>query len=66
MQPLRTDVAPRGPVHCFLHPHAGVHDLQRVAVRGADPRARCRLLLLRLAKELRRGRHRALSIGLNN
>lgn len=55
-----TDVAPRGTVHRVLHPHAGVHDLQRVALHSARPRAGSRLLLLRLEEEHRGRRHRAL------
>lgn len=47
-------------VHRIIHPHVGVHDLQRLALHSPGPRPGRRLLLLRLAQEHGRGRQRAL------
>lgn len=54
------DVPARDPVDRLLHPDAGVHDVQRVAVPGAGAGAGRGLLLLRLEEELRRRHQRAL------
>lgn len=57
-----TNNSPLHPVDNFLHPPAGVHDLQRVALPSTCLGPGSGLLLLWLAEEQRCGRQRTLSV----
>lgn len=56
------DVPTLHPVHCFLHPDAGLHDVQRLPLPGARARPHLGVFLFRVEKAIRRRPHRTLSV----